>query len=256
MKFFLHLSYKGTRYHGWQRQPNHPSVQETLEEALEKMLGYKVNCIGCGRTDAGVHASQYFCHIKVEEDFDYDPVFRLNKMLPDDIAIHDCIKVGWNVHAQHDAVSRTYTYHIHTVKDAFLSEVSAFYPKENMDTGSMQTAVGLLKNYRDFRSFCRQPGLYKTTICELTVADLKLDNQGESLTFTFTADRFLRGMVRYMVGQILEVGYDRAGLGDFENCLKTGQAPARFKSAHPQGLYLSGVRYDFLKKTPFGSREA
>lgn len=246
MKFFLHLSYKGTHYHGWQRQPGHPSVQETLETALEKMLGYRVNCIGCGRTDAGVHASQYYCHIKVEEDFGYDPVFRLNEMLPDDIAVHGCLPVGWNVHAQHDAISRTYTYRIHTKKDAFLSDVSAYYTKENMDVGNMEKAVGLLAGSRDFRSMCRQPGLYKTTVCDLSEARLEVAADGGRLTFTFTADRFLRGMVRILVAQVLEVGYGRLELEELERCLRTGQAPFRSKSAHPQGLYLSGVRYPFL----------
>lgn len=249
MKFFLHLSYKGTNYHGWQRQPKHPSIQETLEGTLEKMLGYKVNCIGCGRTDAGVHASQYFCHIKVADDFGYDPVFRLNKMLPDDITIHACIKVGWHAHAQNDAISRTYTYRIHTTKDAFLSDLSAYYPKANIDIGMMQKAVETLTHYRDFRAMCRQPDLYKTTICELTAARLEVENDGERLTFTFTADRFLRGMVRILVAQILEIGYGRQTLDAFENCLKTGQPPASAKTAHPQGLYLSGVRYGFFGGT-------
>jgi tRNA pseudouridine38-40 synthase len=249
MKFFLHLSYKGTNYHGWQRQPKHPSVQETLEVALEKMLGYQVNCIGCGRTDTGVHASQYFCHIKVADDFDYDPVFRLNKMLPDDITIHDFIKVGWHAHAQNDAISRTYTYRIHTVKDAFLSELSAYYPKENLDIGIMEKAIEILTRYRDFRSMCRQPNIYKTTICELMSARLLIENSGERLTFEFTADRFLRGMVRILVAQILAVGCGKVPLETFENCLKTGQPPALAKSAHPQGLYLSRVRYGFLDES-------
>ncbi len=247
MKFFLHLSYKGTHYHGWQRQPKHPSVQETLEVALEKMLGYKVNCIGCGRTDAGVHASQYFCHIKVADDFGYDPVFRLNKMLPDDITIHDCISLGWDAHAQKDAISRTYTYRIHTTKDAFLSELSTFYPKENLDMGLIEKAVETLTRYRDFRAMCRQPNLYKTTICELMAAQLVVENDGERLAFVFTADRFLRGMVRILVAQILEVGYGRESLEQFENYFKTGQPPTYAKTAHPQGLYLSGVRYGFLE---------
>lgn len=247
MKYFLHLSYKGTHYHGWQRQPKHPSIQETLELALEKMLGYKVNCIGCGRTDAGVHASQYFCHIKVADDFGYDPVFRLNKILPHDITIHDCIKVGWFDHAQKDAISRTYTYQIHTTKDAFLNELSAFYPKENMDIGLMEKAVETLTRYRDFRAMCRQPDLYKTTICEIMAARLEVEKGGERLAFVFTADRFLRGMVRILVAQILEVGYGRLTLEAFENRLKTGQPPTSAKAAHPQGLYLTGVRYGFLE---------
>ncbi|MCF8249148.1 MAG: tRNA pseudouridine(38-40) synthase TruA [Saprospiraceae bacterium] len=246
MKFFLHLSYKGTHYHGWQWQPKHTSVQETLQGALEEMLGHKVNCVGCGRTDAGVHASQYFCHIIVEDDFDYDPVFRLNKILPNDITIHHFIKVGWDAHAQKDAISRTYTYRIHTTKDAFLSELSTYYPKENMDVGLMQKAVEILPRYRDFRAMCRQPDRYRTTHCELTAAQLLVENDGERLSFVFTASRFLRGMVRILVGQILEVGYGRESLEAFENNLKTGQAPAFTKGAYPQGLYLSGVKYGFL----------
>ena len=249
MKFLIHLAYKGARYHGWQRQAHHPTVQEVLEDALEKMMGRKINCIGCGRTDAGVHASQYFCHIKVEEDFKFDPVFRLNKMLPGDIAIHEFIPVGWDVHAQHDAVSRTYTYRIHTEPDAFLSELSAFYTKENLDVGRMQAAVEILARQRDFRSMCRQPELYKTTICELTETRLQVFDPGKRLEFTFTADRFLRAMVRILVGQILQIGYGRLSLEAFENCFKTGQPPSRFKLAHPQGLYLSGVKYDFLATT-------
>jgi len=249
MKFFLHLSYKGTNYHGWQWQPKHTSVQETLESALDKMLGYKVNCVGCGRTDAGVHASQYFCHIKVTDDFSYDPVFRLNKMLPDDITIHEFIKVSWGAHAQKDAVSRTYTYRIHTVKDSFLSELSTFYPRENMDFGMMQKAVETLTRYRDFRGMCRQPDLYKTTICELTAASLVVEKEGDMLAFEFTANRFLRGMVRILVAQILEVGYGRVSLETFGNCLTTGQTPAVAKSAYPQGLYLSEVRYKYLEES-------
>src|SRR5690606_11312881 len=128
--------------------------------------------IGCGRTDTGVHASQYYCHIKVEKEFDYDPVFRLNKILPEDIAIFAFIPVAREAHAQHDAVSRTYTYRIHTQKDAFLNEVSSFYTKENMDIERMKKAVALLPHYSDFRSFCKQPNLYKNTFCNITKATL------------------------------------------------------------------------------------
>ena len=245
MKFLIHLSYKGTRYHGWQRQAHHPTVQEALEDALEKMTGTKINCIGCGRTDTGVHASQYFCHIKVEEDFNYDPVFRLNKMLPNDIVIHEIDKVEWNFHAQHDAVARTYTYRIHTEPDAFLNDLSAFYTKENLNVERMQAAIEILARQRDFRPMCRQPELYKTTICKLTEARLEVFEDGKHLEFTFTADRFLRGMVRIMVGQILEIGYVRLTLEAFENYFISGKSPARLKQAHPQGLYLSGVRYGF-----------
>lgn len=247
MKYFLHLSYKGTHYHGWQWQPKHPSVQGTLEMALEKMLGYKVTCSGCGRTDAGVHASQYFCHIKVADAFEYDPVFRLNNILPDDISIHDFIPVHWEAHAQKDALSRTYTYRIHTIKDALRSELSAYYPKENLDLGLIEKALEVLTRYQDFRAMCRRPLQYKTTVCELSEANLVVENGGKQLRFEFTANRFLMGMVRILVAQLLEVGYGRVSLEQFENYFKTGLPPLHSKAAYPQGLYLSGVKYGYLE---------
>lgn len=246
MKYFIHLSYKGTNYHGWQWQPMYPSVQGTLEVALEKMLGYKVSCSGCGRTDAGVHASQYFCHIKVTNVFEYDPVFRLNKILPEDISILDLIPVHWEAHAQKDAISRTYTYRIHTIKDALRSGLSAYYPKENLDLDLMNRALEILTRYRDFRAMCRRPSQYKTTICDLSAADLIIENGTKEFRFEFTANRFLMGMVRILVAQILEVGYGRGSLEQFENYFKTGYPPVHSKAAYPQGLYLSSVKYGYL----------
>ena len=246
MKYFIHLAYKGTGYHGWQRQPKHPSVQGVLENALERMLGKKTNCIGCGRTDAGVHASQFFCHIKTEKEFDFDPVFRLNKMLPDDVAIYGFIPVPKNAHAQRGAISRTYTYHIHTSKDPFLSEVSSFYPKENLETEIMEKAIRLLPSYPDYHSSCKQPHLYKSTICKISSASLQVDGDIEKLIFEITADRFLRGMVRIILGNVLEVGYGRMTLQEFENCLITGRPAKHFNMAYPQGLYLSEIVYPFL----------
>ena len=245
MKFFIHLAYKGTCYFGWQRQPHHLSVQEVLEGALEKMLGKKTNCVGCGRTDTGVHASQFYCHIKVDQAFDFDPVFRLNKMLPDDISIFGFIPVEWDAHAQHDAISRTYTYRIHTKKDAFLSEVSSFYTNANLDVEVMQKAVALLPHYTDYRSFCKQPNLYKNTLCKISEATLSVNGNNGNLIFEITANRFLRGMVRILVGNILEVGYGRMTLSNFEGCLKNGNKPVHFNAAYPQGLYLSKIVYPY-----------
>lgn len=246
MKYFIHLSYKGTHYHGWQRQPAHPSIQETLETALADMLGYRVNCIGCGRTDAGVHSSQYFCHIKLSDELVYDPVFRLNKMLPEDIVVHGFIPVHWEAHAQKDALSRTYTYRIHTHKSAFKHELSAYYPGENLNTVLIEQALALLSNHQDFHAFCRQPSRYKNTVCKLSVAKLMIENDGQDIRIEFTADRFLRGMVRLFVAVLLEVGYGRCSLEQFENCLKFGTAPLHAKVAYPQGLFLTGVKYAYI----------
>ncbi len=246
MKYFIHLAYKGTQYHGWQRQPNHISVQETLENAIEKMVGEKISCIGCGRTDAGVHASQFICHIRVDKEFNFDPVFRLNHILPDDISIFDFIEVDPSAHAQYDAIWRTYTYHIHLEKNAFLSEVSSIYPKENLDIAEMKKAVALLLLHNDFKAMCKQPHLYKTTICKMKEARLEANENANRIKIVLTANRFLRGMVRLLVGHILEVGYGRMSLQAFENCLKTGERSPYFKSAHPEGLFLSKVVYPYL----------
>lgn len=248
MKYFIRLAYKGTNYRGWQRQPNAPSVQETLEETLAKMTGKQINCIPCGRTDAGVHAREFYCHIVVEKAFDFDPVFRMNKMLPDDISIYEFLEAPRDVHAQHDAVSRTYEYRIHCQKDPFLSEVSAFYSNENLDTEKMKIAAKILAGNNDFRAFCKQPDLYKNTACEVSEAVLTVSENKNKIRFKITADRFLRGMVRILVGNLLEVGYGKMSLAEFENCLKTGTRPTFFKEAYPQGLYLTEVAYSFLNE--------
>jgi tRNA pseudouridine38-40 synthase len=247
MKLFLHLSYKGTHYHGWQRQPGRPTVQQSLEEALARILGRKVNCIGCGRTDAGVHASHYYCHIVLHEAPGFDLVFRLNKVLPGDISIHECLEAPREAHAQHDAVSRSYTYRIHTFKDAFLSELSAFYPVDGLDVEKLQAAAALIPSYEDFRGVCMQSGLYKTTICEVSRAEWTIAENGRQLQFDIASDRFLKGMVRILVGNMLEVAYNRMSLAAFEEILKTGQRTPYFNAAYPQGLYLSGVAYPFFR---------
>jgi tRNA pseudouridine38-40 synthase len=243
MKYFIHLAYKGTNYRGWQRQPNSPSIQAVLEDSIAKMMGQKINCIPCGRTDAGVHARHFFCHLVVENAFDFDPVFRLNKMLPNDICIYDFLEVSREVHAQHGAISRTYEYFIHTKKDPFLSEISAYYSKKNLDLEKMKKAAELISEASDFKAFCKQPDLYKNTQCIISNAEIKQLESKQQIRFRITANRFLRGMVRILVGNILEVGYGKLELHEFENCLKNGIRPAFFKEAYPQGLYLTEVKY-------------
>ena len=247
MKYFLHFAYKGTKYSGWQRQINTSNtIQQTLEEALSKMVGATVTCVGCGRTDAGVHASQYFAHIVVENAFDYDPVERLNRMLPNDISIIDCLPAEYDHHAQYDAVARTYEYHIHGQKNAFLSELSAHYPFEKLDLKKLQLAAKLVAATTDFHAFCKHPDLYKHTLCHVSTATFHIDEGQQRMVFTITANRFLRGMIRLLVGNMMAVGYGKIPLEDFENALKTGVAPKVYRAAYPQGLYLAKVVYPYL----------
>lgn len=245
MKYFIHLAYKGTNYRGWQKQNDVKSIQEVLEEALRQMLHLDINCVSCGRTDAGVHASQFFCHIIVPELLDFDPVFRLNKMLPDDIAIFNFLPVERNAHAQNDATERTYNYFIHFHSDPFLNELSTLHDQD-LDLEKMKIAVSLVERYSDFKAFCKKPAIYKHTLCEIFSASLSINETNTRLRFQITANRFLRGMMRLLIGNILEIGMGKLSLEKFELCLKNGHALPFHKEAYPQGLYLSKVKYPYL----------
>lgn len=243
MKYFLHLAYKGTNYHGWQWQPNVVSVQQMIEEALAKVFKKeKVSIAGCGRTDAGVHASQYYAQVKIEESFDFDAVFRLNKMLPPDICVYEMIPVAQNMHAQHSPISRTYTYHFHTKANPFIQDVSTFVEIE-LDFEKMKTAVALLQKYENFRAFCKQPDLYPHHRCDIMEVFLEIDETTNCHFFKITANRFLRSMIRLLMGNLFKIGKGKLTIDTFESFLKTGESPKFFNEAPPQGLFLTGVKY-------------
>lgn len=246
MRFFFHIGYNGTHYRGWQRQINASSIQQLFEENLSLVLKKHITCIGCGRTDAEVHASQYFFHIDVSEKWDFDLLSRLNIMLPRDIAVFDIIEVEDNSHAQFDAISRTYDYFIHTYKDPFLNELSALYIERNLDLSKMQVAANLLKNYSDFRALCLTPDKGTTTLCNITYANIFVSENGDKIRLQFSSNRFLRGMVRILVRMLLEIGKGNLTIDEFENYLISKEIKAEHKLAFPQGLYLSRVTYPFL----------
>ena len=216
------------------------------------MLRQKTMCTGCGRTDTGVHASQYFAHVRIPETFDFgfDPVKRLNQILPEDIAVFDFTPVPANFHAQHDATSRTYTYRFHLHKNPFLDHLSAFFGHRDLDFGKMKRAIALLPGTTDFRGMCKQPHLYKSTRCQLSKASLTEVVKEREYRFDFTSDRFLRNMVRLLVGNIIGVGNGQLPLADFERYLRSGERPPHFVLAPPEGLFLSGVEYARLGKMP------
>jgi len=246
MKYFIHLAYNGSNYSGWQRQKNVITIQETLEDTLEKMLGYQVICTGCGRTDKGVHASQYICHIFIKEALSYDPVFRLNKMLPKDITIYELIPVADRAQAQYDVLDRTYTYHIRGQESPFFHQLSTLHDLDQLEIERMEIAAAMLVGKQDFKSFCKQPDVYKHTFCEIQAATLT--QRGEQhLEFSITANRFIRGMVRLLVGNLLAVGTEALSLEVFEQALKTQTTLPYFRMAYPQGLYLTKVRYAYLE---------
>ncbi len=206
--------------------------------------------MGCGRTDAMVHASQFFFHLDVEQEWNFDLLFRLNKNLPADIAIFEIIPMKDNQHARFDATSRTYDYFIHTYKDPFLSQVSALYLEKNLNLQRMKEATALLPRYNDFRAFCKTPDDYEHTICNVTLATLFTDASGDKIRFQISANRFLGRMIRILVGKLLEIGNGELSVEEFEEYLITKQTPKTIEPAYPQGLYLSKVTYPYLDIPP------
>lgn len=253
MKLFLHIGYSGQNYSGWQKQPNAISVQETIEVILERIFKEPVTVIGCGRTDAGVHASQYILHIELSNPVDFDLKFRLNKNLPDDIAVHEIVEVEDNQHARYDATLRTYDYFIHLYKDPFLLDYSSYYEFENLDFDAMKAATDILMKYNDFKAICKHPNFYDNTICEVTNAKLYVDANRQRLRFTITANRFLRGMVRLCVSFLLQIGKRELTLKEFENILANKIDLPNKIPALPNGLYLSKVEYPYVSFKPTNS---
>ncbi len=210
------------------------------------MLKTPVNIFGCGRTDAGVHSSQFFFHVDIEKQWDFDLVFRMNKILPDDIAVFDIIPMQGLPHARFDAVQRTYDYFIHTYKNPFLSGFSSMYAEPNLDLEKMQQATLLLPKYKDYRNFCKMPDRNDNTICQVSSAGLFVDSTGDRIRFNISANRFLGKMIRIIVGRLLEIGRGEISVDEFEHYLIDKETPKTINPAYPQGLYLSKVTYPYL----------
>ena len=206
-RYFIYLSYNGKQYNGWQTQPNGVTVQQTIEEALATLLREPVPIVGAGRTDAGVHARLMVAHFDREEPI-ADLKFlaeKLNRVLPKDIAIHRIVSVTPEAHARFDATSRTYKYYLATRKDPFLYDLTYRYPGQ-LDFEAMNAACPILFEYRDFTSFSKLHTDVKTNNCRIQQA--RWEKEGDMWVFTITADRFLRNMVRAIVGTLLEIAND------------------------------------------------
>jgi len=241
-RYFLQLSYKGTRYHGWQVQPNAVSVQEVIENALSTILRENIQVVGAGRTDTGVHASYFILHFEVQKTIpeNFDLTYKLNSFLPEDIAVQQCRPVADDAHARFSAVSRTYHYFISTVKDPFAAETSYRYLLL-LDVEKMNEAAKMLLDYDDFTSFSRLHTDVKTNNCKIFEAYWKTEET--QLVFVIKADRFLRNMVRAIVGTLLEVGQGKLNLDEFREVIDKKDRGVAGASAPPHGLFLVDIEY-------------
>ena len=250
MRYFFHIGYQGTHYSGWQKHPGRLTVQEVLESALGRLLKTPVAIIGCGRTDAHVHASQFFFHADIPKTWEFDLFFRLNKILPDDIAVFDIIPMQGQPHARFDAIRRSYDYFIHTYKDSFLSGFSSLYEEKDLDLEAMKRAVKILPSYTDYRAFCKCPDRVEHTLCYVSEASLFINATGDRIRFHISANRFLSKMIRIITGRLLEIGRGEMTVDQFEYHLANKKTPKSIIPAHPQGLYLSKVTYPYLDLPP------
>lgn len=251
MRYFIEFAYKGTHYHGWQYQPNAASVQETLNKALSVILNSEIDAMGAGRTDTGVHAKQMFAHFDFDQISDLEStVHKLNSFLPKDIAVSRIIPVSDNAHARFDATKRTYEYHIHTKKDAFANEWS-WYNHHTLDVDAMNDAARILLTHTDFQSFSKVNTDVNTFNCRIFVAHWeKVDDvrsENNHLVFTITADRFLRNMVRAIVGTLVNVGLQKITIEDFEKIIESRDRNKAGTSLPAHGLFLTKIEYEYLK---------
>ena len=245
-RYFIRLAFNGTNYHGWQIQPNAISVQQVLNQDLSLLLGEDIQVTGCGRTDTGVHARVFYAHMdcsqKGSQDRTIGPafLFKINNKLPADIAVQEIIPVRPDAHARFDALSRTYIYQISRRKAVFNRDLS-HYLYGDLDFPAMQDACELLKECTDFTSFSKVDTDTRTNDCRIDLA--RWDISTEDMVFTIQADRFLRNMVRAIVGTMLELGFGRINLDEFRRILESRDRSKAGISAPAKGLFLADVQY-------------
>ncbi len=252
MRYFIQLSYDGTGYHGWQVQPNGVSVQEVLQKALSTLLRQPTEVTGAGRTDAGVHASMMVAHFDwpaahegegcEEAPLDCTQLtYKLNRLLPPDVAVQAVRPVGPEMHARFSATRRTYHYYIHTHKDPFLRGYS-WQVNVPLDFALMNEAAQVLLEYSDFTSFSKTGTDVKTNICQLTEARWEQLKPGE-WRFTVSANRFLRNMVRAIVGTLVEVGRHRMTISQMRHAIEAKDRQRAGESVPGHALYLTNIEY-------------
>lgn len=241
-RYFIHLSFDGTSYHGWQIQPNGASVQGELQKALSTILRCDVGVVGAGRTDTGVHARQMYAHFDHTGDIDcLQLVYKLNRLLPKDIAVYDIYPVNEDMHARFSARSRTYHYHVHTRKDPFLRNYSCELHYD-LDFEAMNEAAAHLLLVDDFGAFCKSHSDAKTTLCNVTEARW-ISDAPHIWHFRISANRFLRNMVRAVVGTLIEVGRHRITISEFDDIVAGRNRSAAGESMPGNALFLESVVY-------------
>jgi tRNA pseudouridine38-40 synthase len=241
LRYFIEFSYNGKNYHGWQIQPEAISVQEKINDAISTIFRQKIEVVGAGRTDTGVHASQMFAHFDIENEITEDVVFKLNSILPDDIAVYQVFLVDDEKHARFNPVSRTYQYKIWLGRNPFLLDFSWQIHSLKPNVAKMNEAAKILMEYEDFQCFSKVKTNVYTFNCTIFEA-FWIQNNNE-LTFTISANRFLRNMVRAIVGTLIDVGLDKISIADFRKIIESKNRSNAGLSVPAKGLFLTNINY-------------
>jgi tRNA pseudouridine38-40 synthase len=239
-RYFLQIAYKGTHYHGWQVQQNATGIQEIFNEKLSVLFGEAIYCIGCGRTDTGVHARKFFLHFDTTKPYYPGLAGKLNIFLPKDIVVQKVFEAPGEAHARWNATSRTYEYILSMKKDPFLLGLAGF-EHNKLDTEKMNAACELLIQYHDFEALSKVNVQNKHHLCNIFEA--RWQTNGDVLLFTISANRFLRGMVRVVVGTMILIGKGKMSLDEFKTLLESKDRRKAGPAALADGLYLTDVQY-------------
>ncbi len=241
MRYFIELSYNGKKYHGWQIQPDVISVQEELNNAISTILQEKIEVVGAGRTDTGVHASQMFAHFDIEKSIKGDIVHKLNSILPNDITVYRVFLVDDEQHARFNAGSRSYEYRIWLGRNPFLLDFSWQIHSQKLDIIKMNEAAKILLEYEDFQTFSKVKTDVYTFNCNVTEAFW--EQEGNLLTFHISANRFLRNMVRAIVGTLVDVGLEKISIHQFREIIESKNRGNAGLSVPAKGLFLTQIKY-------------
>lgn len=244
MRYFIKLQYDGSNHHGWQSQPTEiATIQGDIEKAFSKVLREKIEVVGCGRTDTGVHARDYYMHMDLEH-LDWKLFGRVNRLVSDNIALLDFKAVADDAHARFDASSRSYEYHIHFQKNPFLNGKSYLFPYKNYDRKKMKEAVAMLTEYTHFDTFCKSNTDVIEKVCEITRSEWVFNEKGA--VYYVSANRFLRGMIRLIVGMSLQVARGQMELDYVKQQLSKQERLEKALSAPAHGLYLCDIKYPYI----------
>ncbi len=242
MRYRFNIAYNGNGFAGWQRQPTAPTIQQEIESKLSTIFNRSIDIVGCGRTDTGVHASQYVFHADLPGPFDFDLRHRLNQMLSQKIVIREVLRVSDKFHARFDAARRTYRYYLIRNKSPFYYEIKTHFPRfDLLDKNKLQACAALIKPYSEFAPFCKSRSDSETMTCQIFESQWTFNT--DEYYYTISANRFLRGMVRLIVGISLRVAIGEVALQDVRDALDTQTRLEKSYSAPAQGLFLTEVTY-------------